>query len=370
MRNNSVFQTLVIPAGKPIEAGKTIGDLKPGQAGVFDATTNLSIDAEKGASKFILVVAHGVGTTVTGHSVSVNPGEGIEPRLVKYLDTATYKPSKKMKVQLTDVVAQAGTTYSIKVRIENAQTLSRQGLVPFTHTFTVTTPEADMCAEISCPSFDENKLLAMFYKTITSNDFDFIKVRAFDDAKKELADIDAIDKYVEAQVQAAIADPATKKKMYLEFEALDIVVPDFGAVPTRYFNNKESKIYVSLDSDLGSGYGKVKVAQNVQFEQGSYLQVKYREYLASSNNGQPGPYKVSELLGLAFDGFAPQAKSDKTYTVVNMLFHNISQGGWLTYENDMRLELACEDADTAKEFTDILENVFKQANVVVPVTKS
>lgn len=368
MRNNSVFQTLVIPAGTPIAAGKTIEDLKPGEGGIFDTATNLSVDGTKAVGKFIVVVAHGVGTDVTGHSFSVNPATGIEPRLVKYLDTKAYKESKKMKVKVSNVVAQANSTYSIKIRIENAQTLSRQGLVPFTHTFTVTTPQVDLCADISCPSFDANELLMMFYKQITFNDFDFLKVSMLKADGTVLKDLEEIKTFVEAQ--KAEPDVAKRAKASLEFEALDVVVPDFSTVPMRYFNNKESKIMVALDSDYGSGYGKVEVTQKVQFEEGSYLQVKYREYLAGSNNGQPGPYKVSELLGVAHEGFVFHAKPDKKYHVVNMLFHDISQGGWLTYENDMRLELACEDAATATAYTKVLEGIFKLNSVLVPVTKS
>ena len=47
-RNNDVYKVLVTSGNRaPMVAGKTISELLPGQIGVFDANSNLSINYEK-----------------------------------------------------------------------------------------------------------------------------------------------------------------------------------------------------------------------------------------------------------------------------------------------------------------------------------
>ena len=117
-----------------------------------------------------------------------------------------------------------------------------------------------------------------------------------------------------------------------------LAVNEFCSINTMYFKPRETVMIVSLTSGFDCG-GIVEVIQDVAFEQGSGYDVRQREYKAGGWNGKPGPYRVSELNGVASNGFRYFSDTDTKYNRVNLTYDQFSIGGWQEYLNNLATEV-------------------------------
>lgn len=117
-----------------------------------------------------------------------------------------------------------------------------------------------------------------------------------------------------------------------------LAVNEFCNINTLYLKPRETVMIVSLTSGFDCG-GIVEVIQDVVYEQGSGYDVRQREYKAGGWNGKPGPYRVSELNGVASSGFRYFSDTDTKYNRVNLTYDQFSIGGWQEYLNNLATEI-------------------------------
>ena len=117
-----------------------------------------------------------------------------------------------------------------------------------------------------------------------------------------------------------------------------LAVNEFCNINTLYLKPRETVMIVSLTSGFDCG-GIVEVIQDVVYEQGSGYDVRQREYKAGGWNGKPGPYRVSELNGVASSGFRYFSDTDTKYNRVNLTYDQFSIGGWQEYLNNLATEV-------------------------------
>ena len=117
-----------------------------------------------------------------------------------------------------------------------------------------------------------------------------------------------------------------------------LAVNEFCNINTLYLKPRETVMIVSLTSGFDCG-GIVEVIQDVVYEQGSGYDVRQREYKAGGWNGKPGPYRVSELNGVASNGFKYFSDTDTKYNRVNLTYDQFSIGGWQEYLNNLATEI-------------------------------
>ena len=135
-----------------------------------------------------------------------------------------------------------------------------------------------------------------------------------------------------------------------------LAVNEFCNINTLYLKPRETVMIVSLTSGFDCG-GTVEVIQDVAYEQGSGYDVRQREYKAGGWNGKPGPYRVSELNGVASNGFKYFSDTDTKYNRVNLTYDQFSIGGWQEYLNNLATEIYFPVGTEAglKDFLAILE---------------
>ncbi len=135
-----------------------------------------------------------------------------------------------------------------------------------------------------------------------------------------------------------------------------LAVNEFCSINTLYLKPRETVMIVSLTSGFDCG-GIVEVIQDVAYEQGSGYDVRQREYKAGGWNGKPGPYRVSELNGVASSGFRYFSDTDTKYNRVNLTYDQFSIGGWQEYLNNLATEVYFPVGAEAelKDFLTILE---------------
>ena len=135
-----------------------------------------------------------------------------------------------------------------------------------------------------------------------------------------------------------------------------LAVDEFCNINTLYLKPRETVMIVSLTSGFDCG-GIVEVIQDAVYEQGSGYDVRQREYKAGGWNGKPGPYRVSELNGVASNGFRYFSDADTKYNRVNLTYDQFSIGGWQEYLNNLATEVYFPVGTEAglKDFLAILE---------------
>ena len=135
-----------------------------------------------------------------------------------------------------------------------------------------------------------------------------------------------------------------------------LAVNEFCNINILYLKPRETVMIVSLTSGFDCG-GIVEVIQDVVYEQGSGYDVRQREYKAGGWNGKPGPYRVSELNGVASNGFRYFSDTDTKYNRVNLTYDQFSIGGWQEFLNNLATEVYFPVGAEAelKDFLTILE---------------
>ena len=139
--NNKVFQVLVTKGNQSLAAkDSTLDSLADGQLGVFNASTNLAIDATAaGVKDFYLAVGVDNDGDGTIDSVNFSAGQAIQKANIRDYTFKPHSASRPMIVDITDYVAECDTEYAIKFEFRNMQVYMRQGYNAFAKTFAVKT---------------------------------------------------------------------------------------------------------------------------------------------------------------------------------------------------------------------------------------
>ena len=136
-RNNDVFQVLVTKGDQEVlAANNTVADLAPGQIGVFDYNTNLSIGLLGGIVPRNFYLAVGLdtdGDTVTD-DIMKSAGSHIQARNLAFYSFRPHTAGQPLKVVLKNYTADCETEYGIKLELRNQEIYRTQGYNQFTKT--------------------------------------------------------------------------------------------------------------------------------------------------------------------------------------------------------------------------------------------
>lgn len=177
-----VSKTLILdPKLAPIEPGKEIFDLLPGQAGVFSTETHLSIDGTdaKDARDFYIEV--GIGDC-EGNIVESERSAGlkIQRSQVEEYDLRCYTPYQSEVWEITGLKAQCETAYSLKMIAHSADSFAIQGFKPNTKSFPAVT---SCCEDCGCPSGNCIDLAVKLAKSMAVDADGCLAVYIFDESE-------------------------------------------------------------------------------------------------------------------------------------------------------------------------------------------
>lgn len=353
-RNNDVFQVLVTSGNQAVlAAGNGVADLAPGQIGVFDFNTNVSIDATSTPRNFFLAVGLDTDGDAATDDISKSAGSHIQARnLVAY----SYRPhtaGQPMKVVLSDYTADCETEYGIKLELRNQEIYRSQGYNQFTKTYSIVTSCCNGC-EPTCPSGDANEITKQLKENINNDEQGLVTAIAI--ARQDLtilthgtsADIatgaEVSDADLEALMvfNAAQADPADYVYTDLEITTVTQAINSFCSVNTKYFYPRQTVAIATKIAGFDCN-GTLTVTQQAAFEEGAGYDVKQLEYEAKG--WSESPYRVSTLLGLAKDTTF-NADASEQYDVFALTYDQFSIGAWLEYLNNEATMIAIPATDT------------------------
>ncbi len=351
-RNNDVFHLLVTKGNQAILAkDKKITELLPGQLGVFDFQSNVSLDATSKSRNFYLAVGVGSGSTLV--DVQKSAGSHIQGQNIVFYSFRPYTPGRPMKSLLKDYTANCETEYGIKVEFRNSEIYRTQGYNQFTKTYSIKTSCCDGC-EPTCPSGDANEITKQLLINIANDPAGLIKAKAV--ARQPLvaathgtsgaiakgAEVSAADLNAIMAFNAAQTDTSTYVYTDLEFETIPQAVSDFGSVNLKYFNLRETVILVSKIEGFKCN-GSVATTQDAVFEEGSGYDVKQMEYF--TKGWTEGPYRLSTVNGVADDRTYVTDATAK-YDIFALTYDQFSIGGWQEFLHNQATVIAVPTADT------------------------
>lgn len=358
-RNNHVFQVLVTKGNQaPLAAGSTVADLAPGQIGVFDFRSNLSIDDSSSARDFYLAVGLDLDGDGVTDDIAKSRGSHIQGRNVAYYTFRPHTPGQPMKVVLKDYLAECDTEYGIKLEMRNKEIYQTQGYNQFTKTYSMVTSCCNGCTP-TCPSGDANEITKQLKANINNDENGLVKAEAI--ARQEISGVTGItgtiavgevvsdadlDALMAANVLSAGTDIGTMLYTDLEVTSVTQRINAFCNVNVKYFYPRETFIIMSKSSGAYAGFdctGTIETTQQATFEEGSGYDLKQQEYMAKGYEGSR--YRTSELVGVA-DQQNFNAVVGTKYDTFVLAYDQFSRNAWLEYLNAEATYVGIPAADT------------------------
>lgn len=354
-RNNDVFQVLVTRDNQAVlAAGNTVSDLNPGQIGVFDANTHLSVTATAPREFYF---ALGIDRTGSGNleDIKESAGQLIQRKGIFNYSFKPHSAGQPMIVMVKDYKGECETDYAVKVEFRNSRIYRIQGFNQFSKTYAVRTSCCD-CAS-GCGSGDANELTNLLVAEINLDEDGLIIAQAT--ARQTITalthgtsvDYATGEVMTEADVAALIVFNALdttleEDKVYsdVQLTSVPLKVKQFSDINLGFHKFVETVLVVSL-VDGFTCTGTLETIQEVAFEEGTGKNIRQKEYHASSWNGS-GPYVASEVLGLSMNNVIYDAVINGKYDQFILEYNQTSESGWLEYSNPLSTIFAVPEADT------------------------
>jgi hypothetical protein len=138
--------------------------------------------------------------------------------------------------------------------------------------------------------------------------------------------------------------------------------PSFnGDINIKYYKNGTDFIVTPVEGFACNG--TVTEVTLLQYNEGNGYDLKQEEYVAGGWNGKPGPYRQSDITGLARQGFESFVNVGSNYNIIALAYDQESVGGWLEYKNNLETTIAipCADTTTLTGLVTMLDAIFTQS---------
>lgn len=309
MKNNPIFQVLVVSNTTFLATGNGLNALGVGQIGAFNAETNVSFDpAGTIPDKFYLAVGHAT--------------DGIRKSAGEYIRRAA----------VTRAEGQAPVDFSAHVC-----NVAFSGFTPDDQTsYTVRV------------SLNSGKAMQMFGYDNPQKSFTILTGSV---APSLTAFIDLLVAEINADPEGILTASnvaGTTLRITAGQEAKETTV---GGINPHYSYLRNYVIKVACTNGFSDQPSAFTIAytptEGPAFEQGSGYDIQQLEYVAGGWNGRPGIYRDSELVGLfAAGNFVPLAVgASKYYQLWLEYAQQYSSNGFLDYTNTNQTLIAVPNQD-------------------------
>lgn len=341
-RNNDVFQVLVTKGNQAVlAAGNTVSNLLPGQIGVFNFESNISIDGTVPVRNFYVAVGldrDGDGVT---DDIRKSAGSHIQTRNIAFYSYRPFQATLPQILEFKGFRTQCGEQYGIALEFKNKQIYRTQGYVQFKINYVVEGPCCDGCST-GCDSGDDNLVAKKLVDAINLDTRGLVKAEMFNTTTNAV--VTDYDAFVAAN--AAVNnddDPTNDVKLGVRLTAVPMKINKYMGIDTKYFNYRETFIVPSKLIGFECN-GDFTETQKGKITQGLGYDIQYMEYIAGGWNGNPGPYRTYTVNGLA-KNIEYFAETNTQYGVLALTYDQFSIGGWLEYLNNEATIIAIPQAD-------------------------
>lgn len=352
--NNDVFKVLVTDNNETVlSPGGTVDTLAPGQVGVFDRNTQLSIDGTSPVKDFYVAVGIDRDSDGTIEDINVSAGQLIQTKGIKNYSFRPHTPGRPMIFEFTDYKGSCDTEYGLRLEFRNMDIYTRQGYVQYTKPYFITTSCCDGCE--GCPSGDANEISQLMAAAINADvdNFATAEIIARDVITIVLhgvsVDYAIGDVMTDADVavvlafNAAEADAALHVFTNLRITTAPLAIQTYCNINLGYKKPRFTIVIPSKVTGFDCG-GVLTVTQTAAAEEGNGYDVKQKEYNAGAWDGNPGPYRVSPSTGTSLD-VEYFADASVQYDQFVLTYDQFSVSGWLEHNNNLATIIAVPAVD-------------------------
>lgn len=352
MRTNDVRQILVASGNAAVlAAGGTIDDLGVGQVGVFDANTQLSLDATSDSVReFFLAVGLDRDGDATQDDIKCSAGQYIQRNGVVTYNFREHTAGQPMILKIADYIAKCDQTYALKLEFRNQEIYRTQGFVQFTKTYTIKTSDCDQCED--CPKGDTNEITKEMVNEINLDSLNLVTAKAVTRQAVTIAthgtsaDIAEGGDISNADVEALItfnetAADADKVYTNIVLTGNNNAIQSYCTVNLKYFYPRGNVLIASL-VDGFTTRANVTIEQEIVFEEGNGYDIAQKEYHASGQQSTD-PYILNSTgVPTTYDQFAVRTEK---YDQVTLEYNFKSYMGE-PFENELATIIAIPNQDT------------------------
>ncbi len=354
-KNNHVFQVLVGAGNQAIlAAGETVANLVAdnviGKIGIFDAKTNLSVNASSTPTEIYIAVAVDNDGDGVVDGVKKSAGQKINLKGLKGYEFTPYQAPLPQIVTISDYAdTLGGTEFIIRLEFRNQEIYKKQGYNQYSKAYSIITDGA------SITPVDANQITIKMVNAINNDPLQLVTAEAIAadaivalthgtvsdyaaGAVMTLADVAAIETF------NATATKANKVYSSIKLTTNSLGINKFFQINTKYYTPRQTMIIPSLVSGF-DGAGTITITQNIKNEQGSGYDVKMKEYEAAGWDAT-GPYRQYATTGLPKDELIYAASETAKYHQIVLTTEDSSYGGFQTFYNTVSNIIAIPQADT------------------------
>lgn len=362
-KNQDVFQVIVSVGNAAILAADlTIEDLAVNQIGVFDADTNISIDATSTPRAFYIAMALDTDGDAAVDTLVVSAGQNIQTRNITYLDLTAYAASAPAIGLLSGYSGACDQDFLFKVELRNEQIYRTQGSNQFTLPFSFTTGCCDGCED--CPTGDANEVTQLLLAAIAADQSGWISATAVARQDITTATVEAVsttdmdttdpsagdvltanDIIALIEFNAGTTDTADHLFSDVEITTNPVAINTYYDVNLKYFGPRETTMIGSLLEGFDCN-GTFTITQNPTMGHGAGYDIRQKEYEAGGWNNRPGIYRASTANGVARSGFDYKAVLATTYTQISIGAEHYSVAGFQEHLNNTATIIAYPSAST------------------------
>lgn len=367
--NHPVYQVLVTKAGvNPLAtANKTVAELAPGQIGIFNYESNLSIDVADASTMRRVYFAVGLDKNLDGITDDVikSSGEYIETHRIHHLDVKCPVDCVEQIVQVQPQGVKGSTEYVLKIQFQNEELATLYGKNLPTKSFYAKTGCCESEAVCSCTDNTICSKVALdLVNAINLDDEHIISAVLYDTTNGVIVDVEEYDTWIE---DSANADACLAIRIIGNCGVMEnYCTVNYGYHKLRAFNMTVS--FYSPQS-INMSMGTITEIQELVYPQGSWYDLKQWEYEAGGWNGKPGVYRTLELADRTMPGFDYNIIPGQRYIVLTLGYDSISTVGFQEPINDMETLICvpCVDdiENTGYSSWTQLETLLLKANFVL-----
>lgn len=180
---NPVFQVLVTEGNQALLAqNQTLDDLAPGQLGIFDSNTNISVDAATTVKPREVYLALGVDRDgdSTVEDILKSAGQVIQIKHIKNFNLKCYTQALPKIVEITGFTAKCETEYGLKLEVRNQLGYLTNGYNQVAKTFVIKTSCCEQEDCVSCPQGDCNEIAIKLAAAINTDQDKVFKAELID----------------------------------------------------------------------------------------------------------------------------------------------------------------------------------------------
>lgn len=360
---NPVYQVLVTSGNQaPLAAGNPITALAVGQVGVFNTHTGLSLGtASTPAESQDFFIA--VGTNVTGGAtlldVNGSAAQTIQKVGTKAYTHRNYSAAEPMIYDITNYKIYAEAEYGIKIEFRDQTIYNQYGYNQFTKTWIQTggcpTGTDGTCADCGTNG-DCNAFTAGMIDQINADPDQLVLAEYLDYTTTPGTPVVVAP----GDVAAWIADPANAGLcLGIRLTSIPDQIAAFCNINLKYYNPRGTVLIVSLQQGFQCN-GTGTVVQEIKYSEGEGYDIRNLEFEAGGWNGKPGPYRVSELIGTAREGFQYFAQVGTNYSQTDLSYEvrSVSNHEHFYASVSTIVAIPCADTTTRTGFIAILDAIY------------